>query len=234
MLDTYAAGIAPKPLRRRTDGTRAVIVMSRVGGMPLGSQPLSDDQTGAVAAAISIMHAAVPDTEVAKLPVRVWCASEAVTQLRKQTTQTADPRSFRVRQALEAGQEWIRSPEATQFADEQAPLAFGQGDGNLANFMWDGIRCRIVDFEDCGASDRAFEVADLLEHVSTWMTGAVAAENLLQHLDLDASVKRRLLQARKVIALYWLIMLLPGHPGHDRNPLGSVELQARRLLQLLD
>ncbi|HEY2691135.1 MAG TPA: phosphotransferase [Streptosporangiaceae bacterium] len=39
---------------------------------------------------------------------------------------------------------------------------FGNADGNLANFLWDGARCRIVDFEDSGVSDPAYEAA----HVS--------------------------------------------------------------------
>lgn len=42
---------------------------------------------------------------------------------------------------------------------------FGQGDGNLANFLWDGHRARLVDFEDSGRSDRAFELATFVEHV---------------------------------------------------------------------
>jgi len=42
----------------------------------------------------------------------------------------------------------------------------GQGDGNLANFLWDGGQVRIVDFEDSGPSDRAFELAVLVEHLS--------------------------------------------------------------------
>jgi len=44
----------------------------------------------------------------------------------------------------------------------------GHGDPSLANFLWDGGRIRLVDFEDSGPSDRTFELAILTEHISAW------------------------------------------------------------------
>ncbi len=44
-------------------------------------------------------------------------------------------------------------------------------DGNLANFLWDGERCRVVDLEDSGASDRAYELADHVEHITFRVAG---------------------------------------------------------------
>jgi hypothetical protein len=35
-------------------------------------------------------------------------------------------------------------------------------------------------------------------------------------------------------ALFWLMLLLPGSPAHHRNPPGTLERQAARLLLLLD
>jgi thiamine kinase-like enzyme len=32
------------------------------------------------------------------------------------------------------------------------------GDPNLANYLWDGTRVRIVDFEDAGRGDRTVEL----------------------------------------------------------------------------
>jgi hypothetical protein len=94
-------------------------------------------------------------------------------------------------------------------------------------------RCRLVDFEDGGLSDQAFEIADLVEHLSTWLHGVVAAEELLPLLVSDPAAADRVLQARRVLAFYWLNLLLPGKPAHRRNPPGSCERQARRLLELL-
>jgi thiamine kinase-like enzyme len=47
-------------------------------------------------------------------------------------------------------------------------VVLGQGDANLANFLWDGTQIRIVDFEDSGPSNRTFELAVLVEHLSAW------------------------------------------------------------------
>jgi len=43
-----------------------------------------------------------------------------------------------------------------------APV-LGRADGNLANFLWDGTRIRIADFEESGRSDTSFELAELAE-----------------------------------------------------------------------
>ena len=92
---------------------------------------------------------------------------------------------------------------------------------------------RLVDFEDSGASDRAFEVADLLEHVSVGLAGVLDADRFLETMDVDARLRVRLRRTRRLFATLWLHMLLPGNPGHGRNPPGSVEKQAARTLDLL-
>ncbi|SEG99641.1 Phosphotransferase enzyme family protein [Nonomuraea solani] len=51
------------------------------------------------------------------------------------------------------------APEPPACEEGVTPV-FGAGDGNLANFLWDGTRVRIVDFEDSGHSDLAYEVAE--------------------------------------------------------------------------
>ena len=50
---------------------------------------------------------------------------------------------------------------------EPAPQAFSRGDPNLANCSWSLQRLRIVDFEYSGWSDRATDLADLVEHVQS-------------------------------------------------------------------
>jgi len=47
-------------------------------------------------------------------------------------------------------------------------VLLGHGDPNLAKYLPDGTGVRIVDFEDCGPSYRAFELALLVEHISAW------------------------------------------------------------------
>lgn len=233
VLADRAPGLAPRPLRRTVDAGRPVIVMSRLPGMPLGNRPLTRPQVMAVADAMTELHRAVPVAEFSQFPRRIWHPAEAVETLRAWSIEHPPNLRGNVRHAFIVGAEWIHSTEASRvaFADEDQVL--GQGDGNIANFLWDGERCRLVDFEDCGISDRAFEIADLVEHLSTSLCGLLVAEDLLQLLVSDPDVVQRVLEARRVLAFYWLNMLLPGKPAHRRNPPDSCERQARRLLQML-
>jgi hypothetical protein len=87
-----------------------------------------------------------------------------------------------------------------------------------------------VDFEDGGVSDPAYEVADLLEHVSVRPRGLLKADDLVEALALSRSQRARLRMFRRPMAVYWLFMLLPGNPAHYRNPPGSLERASRLCL----
>jgi aminoglycoside phosphotransferase (APT) family kinase protein len=78
-----------------------------------------------------------------------------------------------VRRAWRAGADWFSSGTLGRLGHGDPVL--GQGDANLANFLWDGTKVRIVDFEDSGPSDRAFELADLVEHLSVWSDAGLPA-----------------------------------------------------------
>ncbi|HEY2796009.1 MAG TPA: hypothetical protein VGJ28_26835, partial [Micromonosporaceae bacterium] len=84
------------------------------------------------------------------------------------------------------------------------------------------------DFEDACAADPAGEVAILMEHLSA------------RDLDVDALRamfavdEDRLLAARRLWAMFWLSLLLPGGASERRNPPGAADGQARRLLTLLN
>jgi len=99
--------------------------------------------------------------------------------------------------------------------------------------VWDGNTCRLVDFEDCGLSDPAFEVADLVEHVSVRLPGLVTPAQLVTAVGLTPAQRDRCAAYRPLFAALWLLMLLPGNGGFPRNPSGSTEDQARHLLDLL-
>lgn len=207
--------------------------MSRLAGTPLGSGPLSEQQLDALADALEILHTRVPSDEVDRLPPRISSAPDEVAWLREYIAETTLAVDGVICTAFGAGADWIGSDEATRLADTTVPTVFALADGNLANVLWDGDGCGLVDFEDSGASDRAYEIADLIEHVQSWLTGVLEADDLLARLDLDPETLRRVRTARRLFALHWLVMLLPGNPGHHRNPPGSVDRQARRLLDLL-
>jgi len=99
--------------------------------------------------------------------------------------------------------------------------------------MWDGDQIRLVDFEDSGPSDRAFELVILTEHISAWSDARLDADDFLALLDLTRAEQTRVHDFRRLAALFWLIMLGPGNSSSTRNPPGTLERQAKRLLMLL-
>jgi hypothetical protein len=85
-----------------------------------------------------------------------------------------------------------------------------------------------VDVEDAAVSDPATELAILLEHLSA---RALDADGFGARFDVDPD---RLRAARRLWAMFWLRLLLPGGPAERRNPPGTADAQARRLMALLD
>jgi hypothetical protein len=127
--------------------------------------------------------------------------------------------------AHDAALAWWAGPDPILLQQKPAITVLGHRDPYLANYLWDGTRVRIVDFEDSRLSDPANEVALVLEHLSTrdsWIEPPV--------FDVDPV---RLLAARRLWAMFWLWRLLPGGPSAHRNPPDTADLQAQRLLQLL-
>lgn len=226
LLRRWTPGLAPEPIEPREESGYPIIVMSRMTGRALGDGPLSGEQVIAVA--------------VSRLPPRVFVPAAAVNDLRERLADK--PRvSPAAARAFDAGSSWLNSAEASHFATASgsgsgsgsAPQVFGHADGNLANYLWDGEVCRLVDFENAGASDEAYEIAELIEHPSTWLDEGLDAETLLGHLELSQSLLTRIRLARRVFACNWLTKLTPDQPTHGRNPLITLERQAERLLSLL-
>lgn len=110
----------------------------------------------------------------------------------------------------------------------------GHGDPNLANFLWDGRRVRLVDFVDSGPSDRAFELALLTEHLSAWSDSGLAADGFWALFDLSGPELARVHDCRRLAALFWLLRLRPVSASSRRNPPGTRQRQAARLRTLLD
>ncbi|GAA0953606.1 hypothetical protein [Nonomuraea longicatena] len=107
-------------------------------------------------------------------------------------------------------------------------------DGNHANYLWDGDgqRVRLVNWEDSGRSDRAFEIGEMTEHISR-LDGHLDTELLLTRLDLTRLEAERVQEFRRLFALGWFLMLGPDGPATPHNPSGTLERQADRVLRLL-
>jgi hypothetical protein len=139
-----------------------------------------------------------------------------------------------VRRARQEALTWLAGNDwAATLAGEAEHQILGQGDGNLANFLWDGDQVRVVDFEDCGPRSRAQDLADFTEHLTVWAHAGVVAEDFLCRFDHSRSERRDVLTLRRVIASVWMMMLLPGGPASHRNPAGTLQRAADRVLGLL-
>jgi Ser/Thr protein kinase RdoA (MazF antagonist) len=214
-----------------------VIEMTRVPGEPLGAADLSPAQVDALAHALRRLYWSIPGHELACLPDRLWVGrrppGELATLVRSWIHHTPPPACAPAADALRAATSWLASADLSDVTGSLAERVYTHGDGNLGNFLWDGVSCHVVDFEDAGISDPAYEAADLLEHVSVQLRGLIAPQDLIAALDLSRPQRARLALFRRLMAVYWLLMLLPGKPAHVRNPPGSLERQAAHIGQIL-
>jgi hypothetical protein len=233
LLSAYAPGLAPVPQSADLAAEEPVVVMSRLPGEPLRGQLLSERQLKALAVAASETYAAVPTDALAKVPVRPGQQHELIARVRAWTPRARPRVSAEVGEAMDGGLDWLARSGLDQVVPPEVPRVFGPSDGNLANYLWDGSRVRVVDFEESGLSDRPFELAEVTEHVSSWVDRPLDVETFLDQFDLSTAERARLLACRRLLALVWLFLLSFDDPRHPRNPPGTAERQAARLSGLL-
>lgn len=236
LLSGHAPGVAPRPLRRETDtdGT-PVVVMSRLPGEPLGDVPLTAVQTAALGRALEQTYAVPLEAAVragvteriygpGTLPgvVTTWL-SDAVPIER-----CREPRL--VRDGIDAALAWLARPGVLP---EPRLSVLGVSDRKPANVLWDGQSCRLVDFEDSGLSDPAYEFADHVEHLANRLGGLLDPRALGAAVGLSPDEWDRAQAYRPLWACFWLAMLLPGYGGFRRNPPGTTELQVEHVLSLV-
>jgi Phosphotransferase enzyme family len=196
VLHRYAPGPAQQPLQRRAEDGAPVIVMTRVAGEPLGTVPLTREQLTALSTALQVMHAAVPAGALTGISERRWGPAELCSTLRSWIAEPVPEANPPVSASARAASSWLGSSEASVLVGPLAERAFSRG-RDLDNFVWDGARCHVVDFEDSGISDPACEVADLLEHVSAWLPGLIKEDDLIEALGFCAAQRARLLGFRR-------------------------------------
>lgn len=233
LLAAHAPGLAPVPQSADLAADEPVVVMSRLPGEPLRGAVLSDQQLKALAAAASELYAAVPADVLAEIPVRPGRQHQLIAQIRAWVPQVRPRVNVEVGEAMDRGLEWLARSGMDRVGRPDVPMVFGPGDGNLANYLWDGTRVRVVDFEDSGLSDRPFELAEITEHVASWVGPPLDVGAFLDLLDLNTAERARLSECRRLLALVWLFLLSFDASQHSRNPPGTAERQAARLSRLL-
>jgi aminoglycoside phosphotransferase (APT) family kinase protein len=230
LLADHAPRLAPEPMSADLDASPPAIVMSLLPGEPLGARPLEPAQERALAIAIGRLWQAVPAGLVTSLPGELDTTTEFVRQVRDWAATPSGLITDRtVLDALARGSAWLARAEIsmTSVVASATQRVLGHGDADLTNFLWDGELVRIVDFENAGISERAFELAVLVEHVSAWRNGGLDGDRFVDDFDLSPPERTRLADWRRMAALSWLLRLrLRGDPG-------ALQLQAQHLLALL-
>ncbi|WP_433259386.1 phosphotransferase (plasmid) [Streptosporangium sp. CA-135522] len=233
LLAEHAPGLAPEPFEAALEADPPVIVMSRLPGQVVRGMDATGEQISAIAAALNRLHQ-IPRPVVDDLEPAPWGPAAAVRKTRAwidaQPELGSDPL---VREVFRAGSAWVHSSAADQLLTNTFPTVLGLADGNHANVLWDGQKrlVRLIDWEDSGRNDRAFELGELTEHISR-LDGSLDTELLLDCLDLTPPEAERVHSFRRLIALGWFLQLGPDGPATPHNPPGTLERQAERILHL--
>lgn len=235
LLAEHAPGVAPRPLARVDEDRRPVVIMERVPGEPLTVGPVSPRQLAELGRALQAVYA-VPREAIsaAGLPERRFgptvIRERLATALSRphRLAECDDPKL--VQSALDRALAHVDRPEAVPTA---LLRCMGIADLNPANVLWDGRVCRLVDFEDGGKTDPAFELADHVEHIANRLAGTYEPTALCDAVGLTEADVPRFEGYRALWAIFWLIMLLPGNAAHTRNPRGTLEGQAVHVHALL-
>lgn len=235
LLDEQAPGLAPSPLERTMENGAPVIVMERIPGSPLGNVPLTDAQNSELGASLRRLY---------DVPL------EAILQSGLEERRLG-PNTLEgyVRQALmlETSLSSCLDPGLVDEAVRRSRCSLGNASGhshvslpvlgiadlNPANVLWDGVTCRLVDFEDGGRTRPEFELADHVEHIAVRPRCVYDANLLCRAVGLTETEQQNFSAYRKVWAMFWLHALLPGHGAYLRNPRGTTEAQAHYVLGLL-
>jgi aminoglycoside phosphotransferase len=209
-----APDLVPRPLEAGLADDPPWVTMSRLRGEPLDGV-VSATQLDALELALRRMWS-VP---VGDLPPRRFHPEERrVPSLEAGLADSVRPDGV-------AGQAYDVCVAQLQPADLSGRPVIGHGDANLANYLWDGVSIRLVDFEDAGVSSVEYELGVLAEHLSGRGTDW---DSFLRRFDTDEA---RLRSARLTSATHWLLLLLNG-PATRCNPAGTLDEQARHILSL--
>jgi aminoglycoside phosphotransferase (APT) family kinase protein len=234
LLAESAPGLAPVPVRADLGGDPPTLTMSWLPGAELGTEPVTAAQARALADALERLWRSVPSAArefpPAVTPNPVSFTGQVRTMAAAGPAPGGDPV---VARAHAAGVAWLDRGAAERHTSTGHRTVLGHGDPCLANFLWHAGQVSLVDFEDSGPSDRAFELAILTEHISAWSDASLDADEFLSLFGLTRAEAARVHDFRCLAALFWLIMLRPGSASSSRNPPGTLERQARRLLELL-
>lgn len=216
----HAPDLVPRPLAADLDADPPTVTMAVLPGEPLGGV-LTAAQLDALTSAVKRLWAVPHDS---RAPIDPWAHD---LEFARRLTAGPRPADGLPAAAYDAAIAWWEGPDPDLLRVPPHATVLGHRDPNLSNYLWDGERIRVVDLEDARVCDPATELAILVEHLSA---RRLDSEEFCARFDVD---RARLLASRRLWAMFWLRLLLPGGASEQRNPPGAADAQARRLLDLL-
>ena len=217
-LTRHAPGLAPAPVSAVLDARPPSITMTALPGQPIVGT-WTEQQIRLLAKTLRQLWT-VPSNGLTPIDMHepAYWRSRAARAMR--------PPGGVEQQAYDLAVEWISGPDLDRLLAGQQRQILGQGDPQPGNLLYDGTAIRLVDFEDAGASDACFELANFAEHLGTRGTGLDRVADLIDH---DQS---RYHQCRRLLASFWLFRLIPDHNGNRRTRAVSPSAKATRLVDL--
>jgi hypothetical protein len=233
LLDEHAPGLAPSPVRADLEGVPPTVVMSRLDGVPLqgtvGAEP-----GRALAEAITRLQEAIPRRVLLDVPPRAGYPVELLRRVRTWCSRIQRPEGDPLlTKAFTTAIGWVDGSDLEAVLGRPGTPVFGTGDGNLANYLWDGTTVRFVDFEYSGRSDRAYELAEVGEHISVWENSTTGLEAVLERIELTSAEAARLRDCRRLLALFWFLRVMTRRKDLAGQNSDVLEGQAMRLLGML-
>ncbi|HEX8861446.1 MAG TPA: phosphotransferase [Actinomycetes bacterium] len=231
MLARHAPGLAPLP-HLLDQAAPPLVAMELLPGRPLGAR-LDARQLAALAGVHATLHRITP--AITPLPLEPVVGrppallARAGAMLDPGGARRPDAGPLR-RGAVRLWRRWSTGPDPGRLLAPAAAV-FGRGDPNLANSLWDGTRVAIVDLEYAGWTDRAVDLADLVEHAQARGTPDDDWASLVGRFELDPREHARLLAARRLLAFFWLALSL--RDGQDPPSTVDPSVQLQRVLTLL-
>ena len=164
LLAEFAPGLAPAPVSADLDADPPAITMTRLPGEPLAGQPVAARHLDALVSTLDYLHMCVPASALDWVRPHQWIVEGPASRLRSRTA------GMRLRPDVEPvvrAEFSVAAGWLDRVAEPSGPVTsvFGQGDGYLGNFLWDGSCLGVVDFEDSGDALAGHGIRSRLESI---------------------------------------------------------------------
>lgn len=207
LLSEHCPGAAPAPLWTDPRRTQPAVGMTVIPGRPC---PAGAGQPMIAQAVITTLleFAGLPlSGQLAVMPRAKRPEHYARSLTGKWASELGtSPSDALTRDLLQLLGQWASSPDSG-ILTAPAARVFSHGDGNLDNWLWDGQQLRCIDFEFAGWSDVAFDLADLVEHISARAISDSAWDAAIADASLQGTALHRYTAVRRTCALRWLAAL---------------------------